>query len=96
MKKLTTQKIIATGLLITTILLLIVSCLILPDTVITQFSIGKSSPTTMPKWIAVLIPTVFGAGSSVYALLNKKEDRKSLIISAVGIAIFIIMMIVNR
>ena len=82
-------------MLIATIIFSAVSFAVLPDTVITQISLSGQNATTMPKLIAIAIPALFGAGGSAYSLFSKDTSKKPLIISAVGIAVFIIMLVVN-
>ena len=93
-----TKNIIAVILLVASFALAVVSWLVLPQIVVTQISIGGSSTTTMPKIIAILIPFTLSAGAAGGALLAKENDEaknKSLIVSAVGIVVFIIMLAVN-
>lgn len=78
--------------------LAIASFIILPDSVVIQFSLGTGGNTSVPKLFAILIPTVLGVGGAVssYALLQKgNEAGKSLLVSTVGIVLFITMIIVN-
>lgn len=93
------RKIIPVILIVLTIGLAVLSYITLPETVITQFSIGTSeNNTTMPKFFALLIPSALGIGGAVSAFFSKddeKANRKGLLISVVGIAVFIVMMIVN-
>lgn len=90
------QKIISAVLLILTVAFAIASYILLPETVITQ--LGTSGATTMPKIFAVALPTIIGAGGAIGAFLQKNDEQKNykpLIISAVGIAVFVIMLLVN-
>ncbi|MDD4396998.1 MAG: hypothetical protein PHT39_05430, partial [Sphaerochaetaceae bacterium] len=77
-----------------TVVLAVVSYLLLPETVVTQISSGGSS-TTMPKIMALLIPSIIGIGGSAFCLLQKGDSKKPLVISAVGVCVFAIMLFVN-
>ena len=74
----------------------VVSLIVLPDTVVTQLSFS-GSPSTMPKLLAVAIPTLLGIGGAVVGLTieSGKAKAKPLIVSAAGIVFFIIMLAVN-
>ena len=86
---------IAIILLVLTCILCAVSFVLLPDTVVTQKSFSGSASSTMPKLLAIGIPALFGAGGSAYSLFSKDTSNKPLIISAVGIGVFIIMLAAN-
>ncbi len=91
------QKIIFIVLLAVNLILTIISYIVLPETVITQ--VGTSSPTTMNKLYAVLIPAAIGIGGSIYGLAGNTEDKnaiaKKLILAGIGPVIFVIMLVVN-
>ncbi len=92
------QKIVALIFLMLTGVLAIVSIIVLPDTVITQFSPGTSNVSTQPKWLAILLPTAIGAGFSLMSLGSNAEgtsNYKCLFASGVGVAVFVIMLFVN-
>ncbi len=86
---------IAIALLILSCIMCAVSFILLPDTVVTQVSLSSSDAATLPKLFAIAIPTLFSAGGSLYSIFSKDTSNKPLIISAVGIAVFIIMLAVN-
>ena len=93
-----TKNIVAVILLIASAVLAVVSWLVLPQTVVTQISIGGSGTSSMPKIVAIAFPFTLSAGAAGGALLAKENDEaqnKSLIVSAVGLVIFIIMLAVN-
>lgn len=77
------------------IALTVVSLILLPDTVVTQLSLGGSGATTMPKPLAVALPALLTFGGSVAYLLGKKDNAKTLLVSVVGIVVFAIMLFVN-
>ncbi len=92
------RKLIAIILLVTSVVLAIVSGIVLPETVITQISTSGSDPSTMPKWVAIILPTVLGIGFAVAAFMEKAERKttaKYIFISAVGVFVFIVELIVN-
>jgi FtsH-binding integral membrane protein len=89
-------KLLPIVLMIVSIALAVISFILLPDTVITQFS--SSNPTTLAKPLAVAIPAAVGVIPSLLCLLGKADEKKTnsyLILSGVGIVVFIIMLIVN-
>ena len=78
--------------------LAILAFIILPETVIIQFSADSSGNTTAPKLFAVLLPALLGIGGALWALFTKDDEKtrgKGFLISVVGIAVFIIMLAVN-
>lgn len=75
--------------------LTVVSFIFLPDTVVTQLSIGGSGTSTMPKLLAVLLPAALGIGGGVAQLLDRDGKNKGLVVSLVGLLVFAIMLIVN-
>lgn len=85
-------------LIAATVGLAILSFFILPESVIIQFSVGSSGNTSVPKIIAILIPSAHGIGGAISGLLakdNEKANGKTLLVSLVGIGLFIIMIAVN-
>lgn len=87
-------KIILYILIILSVVLAIISYIFLPDIVITQISINSSNVSTMPKILAILIPFGLSLGGAIGGLKGL-DLKKSLILSIVGIIIYIIMLIVN-
>ena len=78
--------------------LAVLSFIILPETVIMQISAGSGDNSTAPKVLAILLPTALGIGGAVFNMLlknNEKANGKCLVVSAVGIILFIVMIIVN-
>ncbi len=82
-------------LLAASVILTVISLMLLPQTVITQFSLNGSGTTSMAKPIAVLLPAALGAGGAIAYLLQKSKSYKLLIVSGVGILVFAIMLAVN-
>lgn len=76
----------------------VVSALLLPQTVITQLSLGGSGVTTMPKIIAVAVPALLSLGGSAAAFLAKDNEntvKRALIVALVGILVFALTLYVN-
>lgn len=67
--------------------------LLLPDTVVTQLSFSGENATTMPKAVALAIPLVLAVGGTL--LYRSTEEKKYLLVAAVGLIVNIIMFIVN-
>lgn len=89
------NKLLPIILLVATGVLALVSLLLLPETVVTQFSVGSSDVSTMPKLLAVLLPTALAGGGAAASLLDRGGSAKPLVVSAVGILVFVIMLAVN-
>lgn len=89
------NKLISIAIIFLTIVLAVISFFVLPDTVITQVG-GSSGASTMPKETALLIPTALGLLGGGAGLLNKSDKMgKETLIGAVGILVFILMLIFN-
>lgn len=82
-------------IIIAVVVLAVISFVVLPDSVITQISIGDSGVTRMPKLAALLIPTFFGLAGGFMTLEDKGNGKKGLLLGTVGILIFIITLVVN-
>lgn len=89
------HKTISIVLIIATIILTIVSFILLPETVITQISTSGSKPTTMPKLFAVGLPALLGIGGGAFHFFDKSHNSKFLVVSAAGVVVFVVMLIVN-
>lgn len=89
------NRIIAIILIVLAITLAVVSYLLLPATVATQISITGEAANKFPKLIAILIPTAFSLGGGIGCLVSKDDIRKPVVISLIGIGIFIIMLVTN-
>ncbi|NLU23370.1 MAG: hypothetical protein GXW99_01345 [Clostridiales bacterium] len=91
------QKILALILLLSAVALTVVSFLLLPDTVITQFG-SKGNVTTLAKPLAIAMPALLSAVPAGFTLFNRDEAEnktKPLLVSVIGIAVFIVMLVVN-
>lgn len=85
-------------LLIVSLALAVTAYLVLPETVVVQVSFGGTPSNTMPKLIAVLIPTALGVGGALTALFAKEEGRgvfRALTLSGVGLLVFLLTFAVN-
>ena len=92
------KKVLSILLIIVSVALAIISFVLLPDTVVIQFSAGSSNVTTAPKFLAVLLPTALGISGAIAAIASKESETsrgKALLVSGVGILVFVIMLIVN-
>jgi hypothetical protein len=88
---------IAIILVVMSFILAVISFIVLPSSVITQFSLGSENVTKMPKVAAIAIPFLLGTVGGLLSFFSKnyQTKNKTLIISAVGILIFIFMIAVN-
>lgn len=83
-------------LIIVSAILTVISYIYLPSTVITQLTIGSSSPSTNPKLVAIALPALLSLGGGCISLFSKNEGKnKPIFISIIGVIIFIIMLAVN-
>lgn len=93
------EKVLPIILLVVSVIFTVVSFLILPDTVVTQISFstnGGDGFSTMPKLFAVAIPCLLSIGGAAVGLFIKdNSNKKYYIMSAAGIVLFIVMLIVN-
>ena len=92
------QTIIAIIGIVVSAALAVLSYILLPDTVAVQLGIDGSTSNTMPKLFAIIIPTALGIGGALSVLLSKNQNKnwqKSIIVSAVGIVVFVFMLAVN-
>lgn len=92
------QNIIAVICIVVSVALSVISYIFLPDTVTVQLGMDGSSSNTMPKLFAILIPAALCIGGALSALVSKNENKKGqkpLIVSSVGVVVFIFMLVVN-
>lgn len=84
-------------LFVISLALAIVSYIILPERVITQFSID-GNVTRLPKIIAVLLVFAISGGFSAvsYVAQDLKKKKSYQLISLIGIFVFVILFIVNK
>lgn len=91
------SNVIVVGLCIVSIVLAIVSFSMLPSSVIIQFSMNEAGTTTAPKLIAILLPFTLSIGGALSVFLTKDEGagKKGILVSAIGILLFVVMLVVN-
>lgn len=83
---------------IVTIISVLISVVFLPDSVRVQHSTVTNVVTYLPKMWAILLATVLSIIGGVGILVSKKEEPQKynmLIMSVLGIGLFIYMLIVN-
>ena len=91
------KKIISVLLIAAAIGLGIISWLLLPDVVAVQVGMDGSVTNTLPKVLAVAIPSGASVVGSVMNLTDKEEkNKKGYILSAAGIVIMVVSLLVNR
>ena len=74
--------------------LFVTGYIILPDTVVMQLQADGSAGTTMPKLLALLIPLAF---TGVFAaFFYKNGATKHLLVSLLGLAMFLLTFVFNR
>lgn len=91
------DKIIAYIIISVSVILFIVGYLLLPNEIVVQIGFDGKPSNTLPKIIGLFIPFLI---SSLFAFISLKGNRetkaKNLIISIIGIVIFIFMFIMNH
>ena len=91
------KKLINILLVVTAIGLAVISLFFLPDVVAVQVGFDGQVTNTMPKVLAIVIPLGVSVAGSVMNLTSKKENnKKGYILAAVGIAVMVISLFVNR
>lgn len=90
------KKCLSIFMIVILLTLAVISFVVLPDTVITQFSIGGSNVTTIPKWAAVLLPTLVGVIGGVIQLVNKENAKKGVLLTGIGKLLFFLELMVNH
>lgn len=79
-----------------TVALAAASRVLLPETVITQFSLNEAGVTTMPRPAAVALPTILGMGGGCWQLSGRDGRGRGLLLSGAAAVVFVVMLAVNR
>lgn len=86
--------VIMTSLIVVSAILAVISYLTLPDMVTVQVTLSGEAGNRMPKLLAIAVP--FGLSViSALAYGKKSENVKYLLLSLLGMAIYIITWLVN-
>lgn len=79
------------------VILAVVSWFLLPDLVVTQFGMDGQPSNYMSKAMAILIPlAVAGIGGAFGLTSDEKRAKKGIILSAIGILVMIVSLVINR
>ena len=90
------KKIFAIAVIAAAVLLAAAGIVYLPDTLVVKIRLSGDAEKTMPKLLALAIPTLISIGFALVYLLDKKEKTdKNLWTALVGIAVFVLMFITN-
>ena len=92
------KNILAIGIIAAAVLLAAAGIVYLPDALVVRIGLSGSAGKTMPKLLALAIPTLISIGFALDYLLAKKNEAqkdKSFWTSLIGIAIFVLMFITN-
>lgn len=92
------QSVLAFLLITISVTLAVISYFVLPEDVITQFSLNSTGTTTSPKLLAIALPFALGAGAATVSLFVRDNNRtkvRCFIISGLGIILFALMLFVN-
>ncbi|PKM39326.1 MAG: hypothetical protein CVV04_11460 [Firmicutes bacterium HGW-Firmicutes-9] len=87
------RRIIMFVFLFLAVALFVLGMIILPDTLITQIGISSHANSTMPKMLALAIPSVLCVLFSV--LFYRSGKSKDLAIAILGVVLFALAFIVN-
>jgi hypothetical protein len=91
MKK--SKLLLAIGIILLSLVLAVIGWIVLPDTLVLQVTMSGAAGTTLPKPAGLAIPLLV---SSVFAVLYYlREDKKNLLISVIGLAIYIPTFLMN-
>ena len=81
------------ALVLIALVLYIIGIIILPETIGLQIQIDGSIGNNASKYVGLLIPFALTAGGAVFYYM--KEEGKSLLVSFIGVVIFIITFLIN-
>ena len=74
----------------------IAGLMLLPDVLVVQVSSNGADSNTMPKLYGLLLPVFLTAGGAiVFYFDGEASSRKSLIISLVGVVVFVLTFVFN-
>ncbi|MGM9642130.1 MAG: DUF1648 domain-containing protein [Eubacteriales bacterium] len=90
------KNLIAIILIVAALGLGVFSWFVLPDVVVVQIGNNGEATNTMPKLFAVLIPIGMTAVGSAMNISGKGDmNKKGLIVSAIGIAVAVLTLLLN-
>ena len=86
--------IIAVCIIAAAVILAVVGFIVLPETLVVQINAAGQASNTLPRFLGILIPFLI---CTVFSLLYLKseKDTKSLIVSLVGIVVFVLLFVFN-
>lgn len=91
------RKIIAIAIIVVSIALAVAGWILLPDTVIIQFTVTGNGIRTAPKLVGVAIPLLIGVICGAVAIKNDgKDSYKYLAGGGLGVFIALVSLFVNR
>ena len=73
----------------------IYSYLVLPETVVVQVDLSGNPSNTYPKAVDIAIQLVLSIGGGLGYYFSKKNEKKYLILSIVGIIVSVVTLIYN-
>lgn len=75
----------------------IAGLMLLPDVLVVQISLNGTASNTMPKALGLLLPVILTAGGAIaYNFDGEGGRRKSMLISLIGAAVFILTFAFNN
>ncbi|MEA4871086.1 MAG: hypothetical protein VB062_10735 [Christensenella sp.] len=94
MQSIQTRRIVMFVFIALAVALFVLGMITLPETIITQFGRNVGEVSTMPKMLALAIPSVLCVLFSV--LFYRKGKSKDLAIAILGVVLFGLAFFVNR
>lgn len=85
---------ITSAIIIISIILAVISWFILPDEIAVQITMSGSAGNTVPKIFGILLPLLLSVPFSIS--FYKKNEKKHLIYSIIGVVIAIVFLIFNK
>lgn len=74
----------------------IAGLMLLPDVLVVQISSRGTASNTMPKALGLLLPAALTAGGAIVFYFNGEEGRKkSMLISLIGVVVFVLTFAFN-
>lgn len=87
------KSLLTAGIILTALVLSVVGWIVLPDTLVLQVTMSGGAGTTLPKIAGLALPFLI---SGVFAVLyNLRENKKHLMISIIGLVVFIFIFVMN-
>ncbi len=88
------KNIIIISIVLSSVILAVIGYVVLPDTLVMQFTPSGEAGTTMPKILGLVVPLFITVTFSILFYKNK-DSKKHLIIALIGLLIYAFIFIFN-